>query len=314
MGRGERGDLSDAEWERLRPFLPVSNGRCGRWRDHRQVIDGILHRVRTGVHWRDLPERFGPWKTVYERHRLWSADGTWERLLQQLQAAADAVGEIDWDVSVDSTVVRAHQHAAGARTEPPPAPCRPKGGRVAGTSGRNSLAASRRPAGGGGAGGEGPGRSRGGFTSKIHLSADGRCRPLSLIVTPGQRADCTQFAAVLEKIRVPRPRAGRPRKKPDSVAADKAYSNSPCRQYLRRRAIIHTIPEKADSQAARLRKGSRGGRPPGFHEERYKKRNTVERTVNRLKNFRAVATRYDKRGYVFLGPVSAAAVIVWLRS
>jgi transposase len=116
-----RGDLSDAEWERLRPFLPVSCGRCGRWRDHRQVIDGILHRVRTGVQWRDLPERFGSWKTVYERHRLWSADGTWERLLQQVQAAADAAGEIDWDVSVDSTIVRAHQHAAGARTDPPSA-------------------------------------------------------------------------------------------------------------------------------------------------------------------------------------------------
>jgi transposase len=86
------------------------------------VIDGILHRVRTGVQWRDLPERFGPWKTVYERHRLWSADGTWERLLQQVQAAADAAGEIDWDVSVDSTIVRAHQHAAGARTDPPQAP------------------------------------------------------------------------------------------------------------------------------------------------------------------------------------------------
>jgi transposase len=113
VGMG-RGDLSDAEWERLRPFLPVSNRRCGRWRDHRQVIDGILHRVRTGVQGRDLPERFGPWKTVYERHRLWSADGTWERLLQQVQAAADGAGEIDWDVSVDSAIVRAHQHAAGA--------------------------------------------------------------------------------------------------------------------------------------------------------------------------------------------------------
>lgn len=120
MGMG-RGDLTDAEWERLRPFLPVSNRRCGRWRDHRQVIDGILHRVRTGVQWRDLPERFGPWKTVYERHRLWSADGTWERLLQHVQAAADAAGEIDWDISVDSTIVRAHQHAAGARTGPPSA-------------------------------------------------------------------------------------------------------------------------------------------------------------------------------------------------
>ena len=127
MGGNRRGQLSDAEWERLRPFLPVSNGRCGRWRDHRQVIDGILHRVRTGVHWRDLPERFGPWKTVYERHRLWSADGTWERLLQQVQAAADTAGRIDWDVSVDSTSVRAHQHAAGARTAPPPAPAKSKG-------------------------------------------------------------------------------------------------------------------------------------------------------------------------------------------
>ncbi|MFC9122880.1 transposase [Streptomyces sp. NPDC057067] len=63
-----RGDLTDAEWKRLGPFLPVSNGRCGRWRDHRQVTDGILHRVRTGMQWRDLPERFGPWKSVYERH------------------------------------------------------------------------------------------------------------------------------------------------------------------------------------------------------------------------------------------------------
>lgn len=86
------------------------------------MIDGILHRVRTGVQWRDLPERFGPWKTVYERHRLWSADGTWERLLQQVQAEADAASEIDWDISAGSTIVRAHQHAAGARTDPPPAP------------------------------------------------------------------------------------------------------------------------------------------------------------------------------------------------
>ena len=99
-------------------------------------------------------------------------------------------------------------------------------------------------------------RSRGGFTAKIHLSADGRCRPLSLLITEGQRADCTQFEAVLDKIRVPRP-VGRPRRKPGSVAAGKAYSNILIRWYLRRRGISHTIPEKSDSQAARRRKGSR---------------------------------------------------------
>jgi transposase len=108
--------------------------------------------------------------------------------------------------------------------------------------------------------------------------------------------------------------AQEPRKQPDSLAADRAYSNGPCRTYLRRRGIRHTIPEKTDSQAARLRKGSRGGRPPAFDEERYRKRNTVERAINMLKQARAVATRYDKRGYVFLGTATAAALVIWLRT
>lgn len=128
--------MTDAEWERLEPFLPVSNGRCGRWRDHRQVIDGILHRVRTGVPWRDLPECFGPWKTIYERHRMWSADGTWEHLLRQIQAVADSEGDIDWEAAVDSSVSRAHQHAAGARTDPPPGVDSSKGDHVVANRGK----------------------------------------------------------------------------------------------------------------------------------------------------------------------------------
>ncbi|MEU9879008.1 IS5 family transposase [Streptomyces phaeochromogenes] len=162
----------------------------------------------------------------------------------------------------------------------------------------------------GGTAGEALGRSRGGLTTKIYLSADGRCRPLSLVVTPGQRADCTQFEPVMDKIRVPRLGVGRPRCLPDSVGADKAHSNSLIRSCLRRRGIRHVIPEKNDSKAARRHRGSDGGRPPGSDKTRYKARNTVERAINKIKQFRAVATRYDKRGYVFLGTVTVAALLI----
>jgi transposase len=192
-----RGDLTDVEWAVLEPLLPSTNNRCGRWRDHRQVINGILHRLSTGAQWRELPERFGPWKTVHKRHLLWSADGTWERLLQHVQARADAEGDIDWDINVDSTSVRAHHHAAGA---PRAAPSAPPGSSGKGAPRRSVRGAdegeSAAPPGGGGAAGEALGRSRGGLTCKIHLSAEGRCRPLSLLITPGQRADCTQFEPV----------------------------------------------------------------------------------------------------------------------
>jgi transposase len=89
--------------------------RGGCWRDHRQVLNGILFRVRSGVPWRDLPERYGPWETVYKRLARWQADGTWARIEAALRTQADAAGALDWDAQIDSSVVRAHQHAAGAR-------------------------------------------------------------------------------------------------------------------------------------------------------------------------------------------------------
>ncbi len=118
-----RGDLTNAEWVRLEAHLPAAGLRGGRWCDHRQVVNGVLFRVRTGIPWRDLPERYGSWKTVYERHRRWSADGTWHRILRSVQADTDLAGRLDWNmVGVDSTTCRAHQHADGARKAAPRVP------------------------------------------------------------------------------------------------------------------------------------------------------------------------------------------------
>jgi transposase len=101
----------------MEPLLPSSAGRRGgRWRDHRQVIEAIAWKYRTGSPWREVPEeRFGPWQTAYERLTRWSADGTWAKLLSRAQADADAAGELDWLVAADSTMVRVHQHGATAR-------------------------------------------------------------------------------------------------------------------------------------------------------------------------------------------------------
>ncbi|NMM34505.1 MAG: IS5 family transposase [Phycicoccus sp.] len=103
--------LTDAQWARIEPLMPSSDGRRGRpFRDHRVVVEGIIYRFRVGVPWRDLPAEFGPWQTVWKRHRKFSGDGTWDKLLAKLLAQADAAGDIDWTVSVDSTINRAHQH------------------------------------------------------------------------------------------------------------------------------------------------------------------------------------------------------------
>lgn len=107
--------LDDQMWTRVEPLLPCSDGQWGRpFRDHRQVVEGIVYRLRTGVPWRDLPVTLGPWQTVWKRHARFAEDGTWDRVLVALQTEADARGRLDWNVSVDSTIARVHQHGATA--------------------------------------------------------------------------------------------------------------------------------------------------------------------------------------------------------
>ena len=117
----------------------------------------------------------------------------------------------------------------------------------------------------------------------------------------------------MQRLRIRRRGRGRPRTRPGRLLADKAYSNQTIRSYLRRRQIKATIPQKSDQQKARAAKGSAGGRPPAFDPAAYKQRNTTERAHNRLKAFRAVALRTDKREFVYNGTIDVASIRIWLR-
>jgi transposase len=150
------------------------------------------------------------------------------------------------------------------------------------------------------------------LTTKFHLACDGKGRPLSVVITAGQRHDSTQLAAVLTGIRVPRPGGrGRPRTRPERVIADKGYSYGRCRTWLRQHQIPHTIPERRDQRA---RRAVRPGRPLAFDQATYARRNVVERCINRLKQWRGLATRYEKRAVNYRAMVVLASIVLWLES
>lgn len=157
------------------------------------------------------------------------------------------------------------------------------------------------------------GRSRGGWTSKVHLTCDGRGLPLSVLLTGGNVNDTTMLAATLDGIRVPRP-ACRPRVRPDRLLADKGYSSRANRALLRRRGIPATIPERDDQRGHRRARGRSGGRPYAFDRNLYKRRNVVERCFNRLKQWRAIATRYDKKAVNYRSGILIASLILWAQT
>jgi transposase len=157
------------------------------------------------------------------------------------------------------------------------------------------------------------GRSRGGLRTKIHHASDGNGRPLAILVGSGQGHDSPVFPSLLAAIAVPRIGPGRARTRPDRVLGDKAYSSRANRALLRARGVVAVIPEPSDQQTNRRRRGRRGGRPIRFDAETYKGRNVVERAFNILKQWRGLATRYDKLALTYRGGAVLCAVIAWLR-
>lgn len=181
--------LTDQQWELLEQLLPRSEGRVGRnFANNRRVVEGMLYRLRTWIPWRDLPEVFGPWQTAWKRHRRYAGDGTWDRVLTAMPALADATGNLDWVTSIDSTIVRVHQHGGSLP-------------RHTGVS-SNRTNVLDEPA------DHAIGRSRGGLTTKAHLVVDGNGRGLSLLLTPRQAGDSPMLAQVLDGIVVLRLHGG----------------------------------------------------------------------------------------------------------
>lgn len=268
-----RLELTDAQWQRLEPLLPPEKPRTGRpSHSHRRVLNGILWINRTGAPWKDLPECYGPVGTVSSRFYRWRKAGIWQRILEALQARADRKGRVDWSLHfIDRTVVRAHQHAAGAR----------KAGRQ-----RD---------------GEALGRSRGGLSTKIHVRAEGLGKPVTFTLTGGEVHDSMAFTALMGAGWIRRVGRGRPRLKPDRLAADKAYSSGVIRRALRRRGIQPVIPTKSNERPE-----------PTFDRAAYRERNRVERLIGKLKQFRRIATRYEKRAANYLAMITVAAILLWL--
>src|SRR5208282_482286 len=238
--------LRDDQFDRIKGILSGREGHVGGTAaDNRLFVEAVLFRFRAGIPWRDLPERFGGWKIVYQRFNRWAKSGIFERVFRLL--ASDHDNEY---MMIDATIVRAHQHSDGAQAI---------------------------------------GRSRGGLTTKIHALVDALGNPVEVMLSPGQDHDLTCAESLIEAV------------DPGALIADKAFDADAFIAALNDRAIVPVIPSKSNRKT-----------PRRCDFALYCERNLIERFFNKLKQFRAIATRYDKLAKIFLAGVQLACAAILL--
>jgi len=247
-----RHEVSDAQWDGIKDLVPGKEGDPGvTAKDNRLFINGIRFILKTGIPWRDLPERFGNWNSVFQRFNRWSKKGVFTRIFEIL-------GDPDPEVlMLDSTTIRAHQHAAGAENTTPE---------------QEKL-----------------GRSRGGFSTKIHVAVNDLGKPTKILLSPGQDHDVTQGPELIKD------------SKATKVIGDKAYDSDAFIAQVEAQGATPVIPPRENRNQARA-----------YDREEYKKRNVVERFINLLKQSRRLATRYEKTARNFLAFVQFASILVML--
>ncbi|WP_353051484.1 IS5 family transposase [Streptomyces sp. RTGN2] len=249
-----RGDLTDEQWERVELLLPLMPKMGRPPRDRGQVFGGIWWWARTGSPWRDVPGRYEPWEAAYSVFRRCQINGTWACVLGELQVEADA----------DGVIVGGSARPDGLPGASACRRCPQKGDHDPGWTRANYLAAEPYD--------RALGRSRGGLSTKLHLAVAGSGHVLAVTVTGGQRGGALQFTRLMYRIRVARTSGGRTHSRPSRVIADPACSSRVIRACLRRLQIPHTIPGAHNWAGHRLRRGTAGGRPPGFDRELCKRR------------------------------------------
>ena len=248
--------LRDGQWLRIAAFLKKEPELyAGNDSRIRLFVEAVLRILRSGAPWRYLPAEFGLWNSIYRRFSRWSSKGVWERFF------AFCSGDPDMELLIpDSTVVRAHPCAAGALKK--------HGGQE-----KQAL-----------------GRSRGGFSTKIHIAVDALGNPLKFVLTPGQNHDMTQAEALTADFR------------PGTVPADKGYDSDPYRQFLKDRGIVPVIPPRSDRK-----------NPQDYDRHLYKERHLVECFINKIKHFRHIFSRFDKLSERYLSFLHFAGALIWLR-